>query len=147
MDSRGGQRRRIGAALHAGGVARIRRRNDAQSGVLAMQIPRDAVLLRIFIGESERSDHKPLYEAIVLKARELQMGGATVLRGPMGFGKSSHLHSAKILRLSEDLPMVIEIVDSQAKIDAFLPVLDKMMGSGLITVEKVQVLQYGDGKD
>ena len=111
-----------------------------------MQIPRDAVLLRIFIGESERSDHKPLYEAIVLKARELQMGGATVLRGPMGFGKSSHLHSAKILRLSEDLPMVIEIVDSQAKIDAFLPVLDKMMGSGLITVEKVQVLQYGDGK-
>ncbi len=112
-----------------------------------MQIPRDAVLLRIFIGESERSDHKPLYEAIVLKARELQMGGATVLRGPMGFGKSSHLHSAKILRLSEDLPMVIEIVDSQAKIDAFLPVLDKMMGSGLVTVEKVQVLQYGDGKD
>jgi PII-like signaling protein len=112
-----------------------------------MQIPRDAVLLRIFIGESERSEHKPLYEAIVLKARELQMGGATVLRGPMGFGKSSHLHSAKILRLSEDLPMVIEIVDSQAKIDAFLPVLDKMMGSGLITVEKVQVLQYGDGKD
>lgn len=112
-----------------------------------MQIPRDAVLLRIFIGESERSDHKPLYEAIVLKARELQMGGATVLRGPMGFGKSSHLHSAKILRLSEDLPMVIEIVDSQAKIDAFIPVLDKMMGSGLITVEKVQVLQYGDGKE
>jgi hypothetical protein len=112
-----------------------------------MQIPRDAVLLRIFIGESERSDHKPLYEAIVLKARELQMGGATVLRGPMGFGKSSHLHSAKILRLSEDLPMVIEIVDSQAKIDAFIPVLDKMMGSGLITVEKVHVLQYGDGKD
>jgi PII-like signaling protein len=112
-----------------------------------MQIPRDAVLLRIFIGESERSDHKPLYEAIVLKARELQMGGATVLRGPMGFGKSSHLHSAKILRLSEDLPIVIEIVDSQAKIDAFIPVLDKMMGSGLITVEKVQVLQYGDGKD
>jgi len=111
-----------------------------------MQIPRDAVLLRIFIGESERSDHQPLYEAIVLKARELQMGGATVLRGPMGFGKSSHLHSAKILRLSEDLPMVIEIVDSQAKIDAFLPVLDKMMGSGLVTVEKVQVLQYGDGK-
>jgi uncharacterized protein len=111
-----------------------------------MQIPRDAVLLRIFIGESERSGHKPLYEAIVLKAREMQMGGATVLRGPMGFGKSSHLHSAKILRLSEDLPMVIEIVDSQARIDAFMPVLDKMMGSGLITVEKVQVLQYGDAK-
>src|SRR6266550_1628211 len=112
-----------------------------------MQIPEDAVLLRIFIGESDRHRHQPLYEAIVLKAREMQMGGATVLRGPMGFGKSSHLHSAKILRLSEDLPMVIEIVDSQAKIDAFLPVLDKMMGSGLVTVEKVQVLQYGDGKD
>ncbi len=111
-----------------------------------MQIPRDAVLLRIFIGESERFDHKPLYEAIVLKARELNMGGATVLRGPMGFGKSSHLHSAKILRLSEDLPMVIEIVDSQEKIDAFIPILDKMMGSGLITVEKVQVLQYGAAK-
>ncbi len=111
-----------------------------------MQIPRDAVLLRIFIGESERSDGKPLYEAIVLKARELQLGGATVLRGPMGFGRSSHLHSAKILRLSEDLPMVVEIVDSQAKIDTFMPVLDKMMGSGLITVEKVQVLQYGEGK-
>ena len=111
-----------------------------------MQIPRDAVLLRIFIGESERSGGKPLYEAIVLKARELQLGGATVLRGPMGFGKSSHLHSAKILRLSEDLPMVVEIVDSQAKIDAFMPVLDEMMGSGLITIEKVQVLQYGDRK-
>jgi uncharacterized protein len=111
-----------------------------------MQIPRDAVLLRIFVGESERADGKPLYEAIVLKARELQMGGATVLRGPMGFGRSSHLHTAKILRLSEDLPMVIEIVDAQEKIDKFLPVLDTMMGSGLITVEKVQVLQYGDGK-
>ena len=108
-----------------------------------MQIPRDAVLLRIFIGESERSDHKPLYEAIVLKARELQLGGATVIRGPMGFGRSSHLHSAKILRLSEDLPIIIEIVDSQEKIDAFIPVLDQMIGSGLITVEKVQVLQYG----
>jgi uncharacterized protein len=111
-----------------------------------MQIPRDAVLLRIFIGESDRSDHKPLYEAIVLKARELQLGGATVLRGPMGFGRTSHLHSAKILRLSEDLPIIVEIVDSQEKIDAFLPVLDQMMGSGLITVEKVQVLQYGDKK-
>ena len=111
-----------------------------------MQIPRDAVLLRIFIGESERSGGKPLYEAIVLKARELQLGGATVLRGPLGFGKSNHLHSAQILRLSEDLPMVVEIVDSQTKMDAFMPVLAEMMGSGLITVEKVQVLQYGDGK-
>ena len=111
-----------------------------------MQIPKQAVLLRIFIGENDKLDDCPLYEAIVMKAREMQLAGATVLRGPMGFGQSSHLHSAKILRLSEDLPMVIEIVDSQAKIDAFLPVLDQMMGSGLITVEKVQVLQYGDGK-
>jgi PII-like signaling protein len=110
-----------------------------------MQIPRDAVLLRIFIGENDRHGHQPLYEAIVLKAREMHLGGATVLRGPMGFGHSSRLHTAKILRLSEDLPIVIEIVDSQGNIDAFLPVLDSMMGSGLITLEKVTVLQYGAG--
>jgi len=146
VDARGNERRRFGYPVPRVSIDRVCRRDGAQPGGVAMQIPRDAVLLRIFIGESERSDHKPLYEAIVLKARELQLGGATVLRGPMGFGRSSHLHSAKILRLSEDLPMIIEIVDSQAKIDAFLPVLDKMMGSGLITVEKVQVLQYGDGK-
>jgi len=108
-----------------------------------MKIPRDAVLLRIFLGENDRHEHRPLYEAIVLKAREMHMGGATVLRGPMGFGPSSRLHTAKILRLSEDLPMVVEIVDSQDKIDVFLPVLDSMMGSGLITLEKVTVLQYG----
>ncbi len=108
-----------------------------------MKVPRDAVLLRIFLGESDRCEHRPLYEAIVLKARELHMSGATVLRGPMGFGPSSRLHTAKILRLSEDLPMVVEIVDSPEKIDAFLPVLDAMMGSGLITIEKVTVLQYG----
>src|SRR5437773_8257865 len=93
-----------------------------------MQIPEDAVLLRIFIGESDRHRHQPLYEAIVLKAREMQMAGATVLRGPMGFGKSSRLHTAKILRLSMDLPIVIEIVDSEEKVNAFLPVLDEMMG-------------------
>jgi PII-like signaling protein len=110
-----------------------------------MKVPRDAVLLRIFLGESDRCEHRPLYEAIVLKARELHMSGATVLRGPMGFGPSSRLHTAKILRLSEDLPMVVEIVDSQEKIDGFLPVLDAMMGSGLITIEKVTVLQYGHG--
>lgn len=108
-----------------------------------MQIPRDAVLLRIFFGEDERCEHRPLYEAIVLKAREMRLAGATVLRGPLGFGHSSRLHSAKILRLSEDLPMVIEIVDSEEKIDAFLPILDGMIGSGLITLEKVKVLQYG----
>jgi len=110
-----------------------------------MQIPKDAVLLRIFLGESDRHEHKPLYEAIVLKAREAGLAGATVIRGPMGFGHSSHLHTAKILRLSEDLPLVIEMVDSEEKIDAFLPVLDAMMGSGLVTIEKVKVLRYGNG--
>jgi PII-like signaling protein len=108
-----------------------------------MQIPRDAMLLRIFIGEDDKYGHAPLYEAIVLKARELHLAGATVLRGPMGFGHSSRLHTAKIVRLSEDLPFVIEIVDSEEKINAFLPVLDSMMGNGLVTLEKVQVLQYG----
>ena len=107
-----------------------------------MQIPHEAVLLRIFIGESDRWEHKPLYEAIVLKAREQHLAGATVLRGPMGFGKSSRLHTAKILRLSMDLPLVIEIVDSEEKIQAFLPVLDKMMGGGLVTLEPVKVLEY-----
>jgi len=109
-----------------------------------MQIPSQAVLLRIFIGESDHFDGKPLYEAIVLKARELHLAGATVLRGPMGFGKSSRLHTSKILRLSEDLPPLIEIVDSEDNINAFLPILDGMMSSGLITLEKVQVLQYGE---
>jgi len=107
-----------------------------------MQIPREAVLLRIFIGESDRWEHRPLYEAIVLKARELHLAGATVLRGPMGFGKSSRLHTAKILRLSMDLPLVIEIVDSEEKINAFLPVLDTMIGGGLVTLEKVKVIEY-----
>lgn len=107
-----------------------------------MQIPHEAVLLRIFIGESDHWEHKPLYEAIVLKARELHLAGATVLRGPMGFGKSSRLHTAKILRLSVDLPLVIEIVDSEEKIQAFLPVLDKMITGGLVTMEKVKVLEY-----
>src|ERR1700743_1418035 len=108
-----------------------------------MQTPTEAVLLRIFVGESDRGEHKPLYEAIVLAAREARLAGATVLRGPMGFGKSSHLHTEKILRLSADLPLVIEIVDSEEKINAFLPMLDGMMTSGLITIEKVQGLQYG----
>jgi uncharacterized protein len=106
-------------------------------------IPRAAMLLRIFIGESDRCGHRPLYEAIVLKARELHLAGATVLRGPMGFGHSSRLHTAKILRLSGDLPFVIEIVDSEEKIAAFLPVLEPMIGSALVTTERVQVIQYG----
>jgi uncharacterized protein len=109
---------------------------------IEMQIPHEAVLLRIFIGESDRWHHQPLYEAIVLKAREMQLAGATVLRGPMGFGKSSRLHTAKILRLSMDLPMVIELVDSEEKIQSFLPVLDPMMGGGLLTMEKVKVIDY-----
>src|SRR5881394_3955598 len=107
-----------------------------------MQIPHDAVLLRIFIGESDRWRHQPLYEAIVLKAREMHLAGATVLRGPMGFGKSSRLHTAKILRLSMDLPLVIEIVDSEEKINSFLPALDDMVGGGLVTLEKVKVVHY-----
>jgi len=108
-----------------------------------MQVPRNAVLLRIFLGQDDRHEHQPLYEAIVLRAREHQLAGATVLRGPMGFGHSSRLHTAKVLRLSEDLPMVVEIVDAEEKIDAFLPILDAMMQSGLVTLEKIQVLQYG----
>src|SRR2546422_5313256 len=107
-----------------------------------MHLPREAVLLRIFIGESDRWEHKPLYEAIVLKARERHLAGATVLRGPMGFGKSSRLHTAKILRLSMDLPVVIEIVDSEENIQAFIPVLDEMLGGGLVTIEKVKVIEY-----
>src|SRR5580658_1490829 len=101
-----------------------------------MEIPQEAVLLRIFIGESDRWQHQPLYEAIVLKAREMHLGGATVLRGAMGYGKSSRLHTSKILRLSMDMPLVIEIVDSEEKIQAFLPLLDKMLGGGLLTMEK-----------
>ena len=111
-----------------------------------MQIPRDAVLLRIFFGEDDKFQRQPLHEAIVLKARELHLAGATVLRGHMGFGHSSHIHTNKILRLSQDLPVVVEIVNSKEKIDTFLPILDQMMTSGLVTIEKVQVLQYGEEK-
>jgi PII-like signaling protein len=112
-----------------------------------MRIPHNAVLLRIFVGENDRAGHRPLYEAIVLKARERHLAGATVLRGPMGFGRSSVLHTAKILRLSEDLPFVVEIVDAEDKIRAFLPELDALMGSGLVTLEKVQVIQYGRNEE
>lgn len=112
-----------------------------------MQLPKDSTLLRIFFGEADRFDGHPLYEAIVLKAREMGLAGATVFRGPMGFGQTSRLHTAKILRLSEDLPLLIEIVDTEDKIASFLPVLDGMMGSGLVTLEKVQVLRYGVKKN
>jgi PII-like signaling protein len=110
-----------------------------------MELPHEAMLLRIFIGESDRWQSKPLYEAIVLKARERHLAGATVLRGPMGFGKSSRLHTSKILRLSYDLPLVIEIVDAEDKINSFLPVLDEMMKGGLVTLEKVRVIHYRAG--
>jgi PII-like signaling protein len=103
----------------------------------------DATLLRIFIGESDEFDGRPLYEAIVLKARETGLAGATVLRGPMGFGRSSRLHTTKVLRLSQDLPLLIEIVDTPDKIEAFVAALNGMMGSGLVTTEKVRVLRYG----
>jgi hypothetical protein len=112
-----------------------------------VHLPHDAMLLRIFIGESDRWHHKPLYEALVLKAREMHMAGATVLRGPMGFGKSSHLHTSKILRLSFDLPLIIEIVDTEEKINTFLPLLDEMMGGGLVTLEKARVIDYRSSED
>lgn len=110
-----------------------------------MSIPEDALLLRIFIGEDDKHDGRPLYEAIVEAARERHLAGATVLRGPLGFGKSSRLHTAKILRLSENLPLVIEIVDAKDKIEAFVEDLDGMIGGGLVTLEKVRVVKYGAG--
>jgi PII-like signaling protein len=110
-----------------------------------MPLTRDAVLLRIFIGENDKAGHQPLYEAIVLRAREMGLAGATVLRGPMGFGHSSTLHTTKILRLSQDLPLIIEIVDSEEKVEAFVAEIGPIMGSGLVTTEKVKVIRYGDG--
>jgi len=111
-----------------------------------MQLPTDSFLLRIFLGESDRHDGDPLYESIVLKAREAGLAGATVLRGAMGFGASSRLHTSKILRLSADLPLVIEIVDTEKKINGFLPTLNGLMGGGLVTLEKVRVIHYRDGR-
>lgn len=107
-----------------------------------MNLPEDAMLLRILIGESARWHHQPLYEAIVMMARENGLAGATVLRSPMGFGASSRVHTAKILQLSNDLPIVIEIVDTEEKLNDFLPILDEMMGGGLVTLEKVKVIHY-----
>jgi uncharacterized protein len=114
--------------------------------VTTMELPEDALLLRIFIGESDRYRRQPLYEAIVMKAREMQMAGATVLRGPMGFGASSRIHTAKIIQLSMDLPLVIEIVDTEEKINSFLPILDEMMSGGLVTLEKARVIRYKAAK-
>ena len=107
-----------------------------------MKLEGEGTLLRIYIGELDKWHHEPLYEAIVLRARERGLAGATVLRGPMGFGAHSRLHTAKILRLSEDLPVIIEIVDKEEKIQAFLPELDTMISDGLVTLEKVRVIIY-----
>jgi len=107
-----------------------------------MKLPAEADLLRVFIGESDKFEGRPLYEAIVHEARKRGMAGATVLRGALGFGAHSRLHSAKILRLSEDLPMVVEIVDKPERIEEFLPKLDAMIDEGMVTIEKVQVFAY-----
>jgi uncharacterized protein len=107
-----------------------------------MKISEEGQLLRIFIGESDRWHGKPLYEAIILKAREMGLAGATMLRGLMGFGAASRIHTAKILRLSQDMPIVIEIVDSADKIDLLLPIVDEMVQEGMVTVERVRVIQY-----
>ena len=107
-----------------------------------MKLPEGAEILRVFIGESDRHDGRPLYEAIVLEARRLGMAGATVVRGALGFGVHSRIHTSKLLRLSEDMPMIVEIVDDPAKIEAFIPTLDAMVGDGLITIEKVRVVAY-----
>lgn len=107
-----------------------------------MKIPTEGFLLRVFIGESDKWHGTPLYEAIVLKARELHLAGATVLRGPMGFGANSRLHTTKIMRLSEDLPMIVEIVDSKEKIDELMPHIDDMVQEGLVTLERVKVIKY-----
>jgi len=110
-----------------------------------MKMPSEASLLRIFIGESDKIHGKPLYEAIVEKARKRGLAGATVLRGFLGFGASSRIHTSKVLRLSEDLPVVVEIVDAHDRIEAFLPELDEMVGEGLVTLENVRVVTYRHG--
>ncbi len=107
-----------------------------------MKLPEDGMLLRIFIGETDKHQGKPLYEQIVFRARELKLAGATVVRGVMGFGADSHMHSAKILRLSEDLPMVIELVDTEENLNKLMPFLDETVKEGLITLEKVRVIKY-----
>lgn len=111
-----------------------------------MKLPLEALLLRIFIGESDKAEGKPLHEVIVERARRRGMAGATVLRGFLGFGAASRIHTSKVLRLSEDLPVVIEIVDAEARIEAFLPELDKLVGEGLVTLEKVRIITYRHGK-
>jgi uncharacterized protein len=115
---------------------------ESSSGPRTTDLPEECSLLRIFLGEADEYMHRPLYRAIVLRARELHVAGATVFRGPMGFGRSTHLHNSHILRLSLDLPIVVEIVDQPQKITAFLPELEKMMRGGLVTIERVRVFHY-----
>ena len=112
-----------------------------------MKLPEQGLLLRIFIGENDSYNGSPLYEAIVLKARSLNFAGATVLRGIMGFGAGSRIHTARVLRLSEDLPIVIELVDIKEKIDKISPFLDEVVKEGLITLEKVQVIKYRHNRE
>ena len=112
-----------------------------------MKLPREALLLRIFFGEEDKTGGKPLYEEIVLKARDMGMAGATVIHGFMGFGAASRIHTSKLLRLSEDLPVIVELVDREERIRAFLPHLDSMMQSGLITLERVEIINYGGDKN
>jgi len=107
-----------------------------------MKLSEEGQLLRIFVGESDKWKGKPLYEALVLKAREMGLAGATMLRGLMGYGAASRIHTAKILRLSEDLPIIVEIIDSPEKIASFLPVIDDMVQEGLVTLERVTVILY-----
>jgi PII-like signaling protein len=117
---------------------------SAATGVRTMKVPETGVLLRIFIGESDRDPERdrPLFEAIVRRAREAHLAGATVLRGPMGFGRHSRVHAAKVLELSTDLPIVIEIVDAEDKINAFLPTVDELVTEGLVTLEAVRIVRY-----
>jgi PII-like signaling protein len=111
-----------------------------------MSLPAEGKLLRIFVGEADRWQGKPLYEAIVIEARQRGLAGATVIKGFMGFGAHSRIHTAKLLELSQDLPIVVEIVDTAEKIEAFMPDLEKMVGDGLITLERAEVLLYRPGR-
>jgi PII-like signaling protein len=120
---------------------------SAAPEVRTMKMPEEGVLLRVFVGESDREKgtDRPLYEALVLRAREAHLAGATVLRGPMGFGRHSRMHSAKLLEISTDLPIVVEIVDAEERIHAFLPVVDELVSEGLVTLEAVKILKYAAG--
>jgi PII-like signaling protein len=107
-----------------------------------MRLPREATLLRLFVGESDKWEGRPLYEVFVERARKHGLAGATVLRGVLGYGANSRIHTSKILRLSEDLPMIVEIVDEQEKIESFLAQVDELLREGLVTLERAEVILY-----